>query len=64
LRLKIEWEEKQEKIKNEEITIPYSYYDGNSHPKQLTVKKGTRIDQFLDLVRKEFRSLRGVPVGM
>jgi protein FAM50 len=62
LRLKIEWEERQEKIKNEEITIPYSYYDGNSHPKQLTVKKGTRIDQFLDLVRKEFRSLRGVPV--
>lgn len=36
-RLRVEWLEKQEEIKKEEIEIVYSYWDGSGHRKSVTV---------------------------
>eukprot|EP00004_Rigifila_ramosa_P016681 TRINITY_DN397_c0_g1_i3.p1 TRINITY_DN397_c0_g1~~TRINITY_DN397_c0_g1_i3.p1 ORF type:complete len:298 (+),score=91.61 TRINITY_DN397_c0_g1_i3:95-895(+) len=60
--LEQQWQAEQEKIKNEKIQITYSFYDGVGHRRQLTVKKGATIAQFLDLVRREFWELRSVNV--
>ena len=36
-RLRVEWLEKQEGIKKEEIEVVYSYWDGSGHRKSVTV---------------------------
>lgn len=36
-RLRLEWLKKQEDIKNEEIEVTYSYWDGSGHRKSVTV---------------------------
>lgn len=36
-RLRVEWLEKQEEIKKEEIEVVYSYWDGSGHRKSVTV---------------------------
>jgi len=59
-RLANEWLEEQERLKNEEIEITYSYYDGSGHRRTTSVKKGTTVDQFLEVARQEFKELRGV----
>ncbi|XP_049848622.1 protein FAM50A-like [Schistocerca gregaria] len=60
LKLKKEWLAAQEKIKAEKINITYSYYDGTGHRRSLVVTKGTKVDEFLSQVRREFRQLRNV----
>jgi protein FAM50 len=42
------------------ISVTYSYYDGSGHRRTVAVRKGTKIDQFLELVRQEFHELRGI----
>lgn len=42
------------------ISVTYSYYDGTGHRRTANVRKGTRIDQFLEIVRQEFHELRGI----
>jgi len=63
-RLRREWEDKQKIIKNEEVEIIYSYWDGSGHRKSITMKKGNTIYQFLvkvlDSVRSEFPELKTV----
>lgn len=65
-QLRQEWEDKQERIKSEEITITYSYWDGSGHRRQIKLKKGNTIQQFLhralDTLRKEFNDLKPVSV--
>lgn len=65
-QLRQDWEEKQEKVKAEEINITYSYWDGSGHRRQLRLKKGNTIQQFLhralESLRKEFNDLK--PVGV
>lgn len=65
-QLRLQWEEQQEKIKAEEITITYSYWDGSGHRRQIRLKKGNTIQQFLhkalDSLRKEFNDLRPISV--
>eukprot|EP00731_Ephydatia_muelleri_P002529 Em0001g2529a len=60
--LRQEWLEKQEKIKNEDIDITYSYWDGSGHRKHVQMKKGDSIRQFLqkclESLRKDFSELR------
>ncbi|CAM9874710.1 unnamed protein product [Lampetra fluviatilis] len=60
--LRQEWESQQEKIKNEEIVITYSYWDGSGHRKTVRMKKGNTIQQFLqkclEMLRKDFSELR------
>jgi protein FAM50 len=46
-RLAKEWRELQEKEKNEEINVAYCYWDGSSHRKDMKIKKGFTISQFL-----------------
>eukprot|EP00761_Pharyngomonas_kirbyi_P014319 gb/GECH01014349.1/.p1 GENE.gb/GECH01014349.1/~~gb/GECH01014349.1/.p1 ORF type:complete len:321 (+),score=120.23 gb/GECH01014349.1/:1-963(+) len=61
-KLELEWLEKQEKIKNEQIDVTYSYWDGTGHRRSLTVTKGTSIQKFLQLVQQEFKELQRTSV--
>ncbi|XP_022249778.1 LOW QUALITY PROTEIN: protein FAM50 homolog [Limulus polyphemus] len=62
--LRQQWEEKQQKLKSEEILITFSYWDGSGHRRSVKMKKGNSIYQFLqkclELLRKEFNELRAV----
>ncbi|XP_006278246.1 protein FAM50A [Alligator mississippiensis] len=64
--LRQEWEAKQEKIKNEEIEITFSYWDGSGHRRTVKMKKGNTIQQFLqkalEILRKDFSELRSAGV--
>ncbi|KAG6860923.1 hypothetical protein C0995_005878 [Termitomyces sp. Mi166 len=60
--LRLEWLGKQEAIKNEDIEIVYSYWDGSGHRKTVTCKKGDAISTFLEKCRHQFPELRGVSV--
>jgi protein FAM50 len=59
-RLKEEWLKEQERIKAQPLSITYSYWDGSGHRRQITVKKGTSVEQLLEQVRQEFKELRAV----
>jgi len=63
-KLRIQWEERQKSIKEEEVEITYSYWDGSGHRKNITMKKGNSIYQFLckvlDSIRSEFPELKTV----
>ena len=45
------------------IAVTYSYWDGTGHRRTTTVKKGTTIDKFLEIVRQEFKELRGTGIN-
>uniref|UniRef100_A0A915APN5 Protein FAM50 homolog n=2 Tax=Parascaris univalens TaxID=6257 RepID=A0A915APN5_PARUN len=59
-----EWQMLQEKEKNEEINVAFAYWDGSSHRKDLHMKKGNTISQFLaralEVLKREFSELRPV----
>lgn len=59
-----EWETNQKMIKQEEVEITYSYWDGSGHRKTTTMKKGNTIYQFLvkvlESIRQEFPELKTV----
>lgn len=59
-----EWALKQSKLKNEDIEVTFSYWDGSGHRRSVLMKKGNSIYQFLqkslELLRKEFHELRTV----
>lgn len=60
--LRKEWEERQSRMKEEEIEITFSYWDGSGHRKVVSVKKGHSIYQFLqkalEMLKQEFHELR------
>lgn len=63
--LRQEWTEKQRALKDEEIEITFSYWDGSGHRKSIVMKKGNSIYQFLqksldEVLRKEFPELKTV----
>jgi protein FAM50 len=62
-RLKEEWHLAQSKLKEDLLEITYSYWDGSGHRRELKIKKGASMGQFLEKVRqelmKEFPELRG-----
>lgn len=62
--LRMEWVQKQQQLKNEDIEITFSYWDGSGHRKVVRMKKGNSIYQFLqkcmELLRKDFYELRAV----
>ncbi|GAA96281.1 uncharacterized protein L969DRAFT_84129 [Mixia osmundae IAM 14324] len=60
--LRQEWLRKQEMVKEEEIVIIYSYWDGSGHRKDVTMKKGDTIAQFLAECRKQVPELRATSV--
>ena len=63
-QLKTEWITKQTQIKSELLEITYSYWDGSGHRRNVTIRKGDTIGQFLECVRKdlatEFREMQNV----
>ena len=64
--LRSDWVTKQDKIKNEEIQITYSYWDGSGHRRIINMKKGNSMQQFmqrcLEKLRKEFNELKTASV--
>ncbi|XP_019881392.1 protein FAM50 homolog [Aethina tumida] len=62
--LRQQWAEQQQKLKEEEIDITFSYWDGSGHRRTVRVKKGNSIYQFLqkvlELLRREFSELKTV----
>ncbi|KAM6995843.1 LOW QUALITY PROTEIN: protein FAM50A [Passerculus sandwichensis] len=63
--LRQEWEAKQEKIKDEEIEITFSYWTA-PHRRTVKMKKGNTMQQFLqkalEILRKDFSELRSAGV--
>ncbi|XP_072027216.1 protein FAM50A-like [Amphiura filiformis] len=64
--LQQEWRAKQETIKNEEIEITYSYWDGSGHRRNVKMKKGDTVQKFLqkclETLKKDFNELKAVSV--
>ncbi|GAA5906615.1 hypothetical protein JCM8208_000497 [Rhodotorula glutinis] len=60
--LRKKWLKMQEDMKQEEIEITYSYWDGSGHRKVVVCKKGDSIAQFLDKCRAQFPELRAISV--
>lgn len=65
-RLKKQWLREQELIKNEPLSITYSYWDGTGHRRVIQVRKGDSIGEFLRAVQQqlapEFREVRTTSV--
>ena len=63
-RLVVEWKQKQEQAKAEQLEVVYSYWDGSGHRRTLTCRKGSTIGEFLEQVRlqlqSEFRELGAI----
>ncbi|CAM9158710.1 unnamed protein product [Chrysoparadoxa australica] len=63
-KLKQEWLEEQERMKQDKLKVTYSYWDGTGHRREVVLTKGATIGKFLDLVRKElgqeFSELRNI----
>jgi len=61
-KLRLEWERRQKEIKEEDVEIIYSYWDGSGHKKSIGMKKGNSIYMFLckvlDTIRNEFPELK------
>ncbi|CAJ0584775.1 unnamed protein product, partial [Mesorhabditis spiculigera] len=57
-----EWQRQQDIEKNEEIVVSCAYWDGSSHQRNIRVKKGHTIGQFLskaiEVFKKEFTELK------
>lgn len=60
-KLKQEWMNEQQRIKNELVKITYSYWDGAGHRRSIKCKKGTTIGKLLSMVQNEFKELKNVP---
>lgn len=62
--LRQEWVGQQAALKDQEIPITFSYWDGSGHRRSVTMKKGHSIYQFLqkclETLRKEFSELKTV----
>lgn len=63
-QLRQEWVMQQATLKDQEITITFSYWDGSGHRRSVVMKKGNSIYQFLqrclEVLRKEFNELKTV----
>ncbi|XP_012273474.1 protein FAM50 homolog [Orussus abietinus] len=62
--LRQEWAMKQNALKEEEIEITFSYWDGSGHRRSVVMKKGNSIYQLLqrclEVLRREFGELKTV----
>ena len=57
-QLKDEWQQQQEKLKNEEMEVTYSFWDGTGHRHSVTCRKGDSIADFLERCRQQLPQLR------
>ncbi|KAI9472708.1 hypothetical protein H4R22_002635 [Coemansia sp. RSA 1290] len=56
--LRLKWLREQEAIKQETVSITYSYWDGSGHRKQVVCKKGDTIGEFLSKCKAQVPELR------
>jgi len=67
-KLRQEWVEKQQKLKNEEVDLVFSYWDGSGHRRSIRIKKRMTIQMFLskalEVLRREntFNELKSASV--
>ncbi|CAF4734674.1 unnamed protein product [Rotaria sp. Silwood1] len=67
-KLRQEWVEKQQKLKNEEVDLVFSYWDGSGHRRSVRIKKRMTIQMFLskalEILRREniFNELKSASV--
>lgn len=67
-KLRQEWVEKQQKLKNEEVDLVHSYWDGSGHRRSIRIKKKMTIHMFLtkalECLRREniFNELKSASV--
>lgn len=67
-KLRQEWVEKQQKLKNEEVDLVFSYWDGSGHRRSMRIKKRMTIQMFLskalEMLRREnaFNELKSASV--
>ena len=59
-KLRLEWLELQEQVKQDPIEITFSYWDGHGHRSSVECLKGDSIDIFLSKARDKFPQIRGV----
>ena len=52
-RLEAEWHDQQERAKNEELEITYSYWDGSGHRRQVSIQAKRTIGDFLEQARRQ-----------
>jgi len=57
-RLQLEWLRQQEEIKEAPMDIDYCFYDGTSHKKNMCIKKGSSIKEFLLIAKKQFPEIQ------
>lgn len=57
-KLKRLWTKEQEKIKQEQISITYSFWDGSGHRSTVQVSKGDSIAKFLEICCHQWPQLR------
>jgi len=57
-RLQLEWLQKQEEIKDAPLKIDYCFYDGTSHRKTTSIKKGDSIKEFLNQAKRKFPEIQ------
>lgn len=62
VQLADEWKKAQELVKQEQIEIVYSYWDGSGHRNKVVVSKGMTIGQFLEKARKDMYEHTHVPM--
>ncbi len=67
-KLRQEWVEKQQKLKNEEVDLVFSYWDGSGHRRSMRIKKRMTMQMFLskalEVLRREnmFNELKSASV--
>eukprot|EP00871_Galdieria_phlegrea_P003068 jgi/Galph1/3762/GphlegSOOS_G2413.1 len=61
-RLKQQWLEEQERIKQEDLNVNYSVWDGKGQKKTHCCKKGTTVGKFLAHVQMQVASFRHIGV--
>eukprot|EP00611_Tribonema_gayanum_P005525 TRINITY_DN1474_c0_g1_i4.p1 TRINITY_DN1474_c0_g1~~TRINITY_DN1474_c0_g1_i4.p1 ORF type:complete len:362 (-),score=139.90 TRINITY_DN1474_c0_g1_i4:60-1145(-) len=52
-RLRQEWMQQQDRIKQELLEVTYSYWDGTGHRRTIKITKGTTVGKFLEAVRQQ-----------
>jgi protein FAM50 len=61
--LKEKWIEQQEEIKQQEIEITYSYWNGSGNRSQSKCKMGASIEHFLYMIQPEWKELKRISVS-
>lgn len=54
--LAADWRAREDELKQNDISITYSFWDGRGHRRNISVKRGATVGDFLDAVRRQLAS--------